>query len=72
MNAGFSLRGDAESPPLFYESLSSGALGSQLIGQYRTKPMFPLSLERRFVQVTEDPFSNLTKINPLIEIYARR
>ena len=34
--------------------------------------MFPLSLERRFVQVAEDPFSNLTKINPLIEVYAPR
>jgi hypothetical protein len=72
VNVGFSLRGDAESPPVFYESLSSGTAGFKLIGQYRTAPMFPLSLERRFVQVTEDPFSNLTKINPLIEVYARR
>jgi hypothetical protein len=72
VNVGYSLRGDAESPPLFYQALSAGATRYRLIGQYRTKPMFPLSLEGRFVQAAEDPFSNLTKINPLIEVYARR
>jgi dolichyl-phosphate-mannose-protein mannosyltransferase/PA14 domain-containing protein len=73
VNAGFSLRGDAESTSRrFYDTISTGATRYRLLLRHRTKPMFPLSLERRFVQVAEDPFSNLTKINPLIEVYVRK
>jgi hypothetical protein len=72
VNAGFSLRGDTESSRRFYEALSSGATGYTLVLRQRTKPMFPLSLDSRFLRVEEDPFSNLTKINPLIEVYRRQ
>jgi hypothetical protein len=73
VNAGFSLRGDAESTSRrFYEALSSGATRYKLLLRQRTKPMFPLSLDSRFLRVEEDPFSNLTKINPLIEVYVRQ
>ncbi len=72
VNAGFSLRGDAESTSRrFYEALSTGATPYKLLLRQRTTPMFPLSLDRRFLQVAEDPFSNLTKVNPLIEVYVR-
>jgi hypothetical protein len=43
-----------------------------LVGEYRAKAPFPLSLEPRFQRIEEDPFSNLTKINPLFRIYKRR
>jgi hypothetical protein len=73
VNVGFSLRGDAESPSRrFYEALSTGTTGYTLMLRERTKPMFPLSLDSRFLRVEEDPFSNLTKINPLIEVYVRQ
>jgi len=73
VNAGFSLRGDAESDSRrFYEALSAGATEYRLLLRQRTPPLFPLSLDRRFLRVEEDPFSNLTKIDPLIEVYVRK
>jgi len=42
-----------------------------LLGQFRAPVPFPLSLERRFTEIAEDEFSNLTKINPLIRVYRR-
>jgi hypothetical protein len=43
-----------------------------LLGAFRSKVPFPLSLEPRFNAIEEDDFSNLTKINPLIRLYRRR
>ena len=72
LNVAFSLRDEAGSPRrLFYEALSQGKTHYLLAFRTRTAPMFPLSLEGEFQRLTEDPFSNLTKINPLIEIYVR-
>jgi len=73
VNVGFSLRWDVTSPRRqFYQALSSGATPYRLALRQRTKVPFPLSLERRFRQVAEDRFSNLTKINPLMEVYVRQ
>jgi hypothetical protein len=72
LNVAFNVRDEAGSPRrLFYEALSQGKAGYALAFRTRTAPMFPLSLEGEFQQVTDDPFSNLTKINPLIEVYVR-
>jgi hypothetical protein len=72
LNVAFNVRDEAGSPRrLFYEALSQGKAGYALVFRTRTAPMFPLSLEGEFQRVTDDPFSNLTKINPLIEVYVR-
>jgi hypothetical protein len=72
LNVAFNVRDEAGSPRrLFYEALSQGKAGYALAFRTRTAPMFPLNLEGEFHRVTDDPFSNLTKINPLIEVYVR-
>lgn len=56
----------------FYDALSSGQAGYRKVFGYRTRPWWsPLNLESRFTSPREDPQSNLSKINPLIEVYAR-
>jgi 4-amino-4-deoxy-L-arabinose transferase-like glycosyltransferase len=73
VNAAFSRREPLGSPQgEFYAALSAGRIGYDLAFQRGRDPAFPLSLERRFTRVDEDQFSNLTKINPLIEVYVRR
>jgi hypothetical protein len=73
VNVAFGLRDDPTSPRRrFYDALSQGSTQYSLLFRERTTPAFPLRLEDEFRRVTEDPFSNLTKINPLIEVYVRR
>lgn len=72
VNAGYGLRtGERYTDPLGHQMLPNESKYS-LVGEYRTKAPFPLSLEPRFQRIEEDPFSNLTKINPLIRIYKQR
>jgi hypothetical protein len=54
----------------FYDTLQSGRGGYRLVQSFRTSRQgLPLALEARFVRAAEDPFSNLPKINPRLEIY---
>jgi hypothetical protein len=56
----------------FYEWLSKGHTPYRRVLRYRTTiPWSPLNWEERFRRGREDAFSNLTKVNPLIEVYAR-
>jgi hypothetical protein len=55
-----------------YDSLSSGRAGYERVLQYRTRlPWSPLNWESRFGGAWEDEFSNLTKINPPIEVFRK-
>jgi hypothetical protein len=73
VNVGYSLRrvpgsqrGD------LYAALAGGRTAYRKVFEHRTRLFWsPLDLESRFSRVPEDPQSNLSKINPLIEIYAR-
>jgi len=72
VNVGYALRtGEGNIDTLAPEMLRNEPTYS-LVGEYRAKARFPLSLEPRFQRMEQDPFSNLTKINPLIRIYKRR
>jgi hypothetical protein len=56
----------------FYAALSEGRTSYRPVLSVRTRPWWsPLAFERRFSNPREDPSSNLSKINPLIEVYAR-
>lgn len=72
-NAAYARRFPPGSPAgRFHDALESGRAGYRLGGRYRTAiPFSPLALEGRFREVREDEFSNLTKVNPAIEIYVR-
>lgn len=74
VNVGSNRRWGANSEPAqFYAALTHG--GSplyRLVFRSRTSLAWsPLQLEHRFADVEEDPHTNLDKVNPLIEIYAR-
>lgn len=73
LNASFALREPAGSIRAeFYRALREGREGYTLHRVFRTPLRFsPLALEQRFREVRDDPQSNLSKINPAIEIYAR-
>jgi hypothetical protein len=54
----------------FYDTLQSGRGGYRLVERFRTSRQgLPLAFEARFIRAAEDPFSNLPKINPPLEIY---
>lgn len=56
----------------FYENVLDGRAGYRRVAQFhRTLPFSPLNYESRFQGRVEDNFSNLSKISPPIEIYAR-
>jgi hypothetical protein len=69
-NAAFSVR---DSPRrAAYEWLAEGNAGYGAGRRVRTRVWWsPLAFEARFTQVAEDPFSNLTKINPPIDVFLR-
>jgi hypothetical protein len=73
VNAAFSRREDPGSEPrLFYDALRSGAAGYDRVLRHRTHLWWsPLNWEPRFGGEIEDEFSNLTKINPTIEVFRR-
>lgn len=72
VNVGYALRTGGGYSDALVRRILPGDSMYVLAGEYRTKVPFPLSLERRFQRVEEDPFSNLTKINPMILIYKYR
>ena len=56
----------------FYRSLADGSANYRRVFSYRTElPWSPLKWEPRFNGLAEDPFSNVTKVNPTIEVYER-
>ena len=73
VNPAYTRRWSAASEPgRFYEALSRDGSEYKVVFRYRTElPWSPLRFERRFSEVFDDPFSNLGKVNPLIEIYGR-
>ena len=73
LSAGFALREPAGSIGAeFYRALREGREGYTLKKVFRTSLRFsPLALETRFREVRDDPQSNLSKINPAIEVYGR-
>jgi hypothetical protein len=73
INTAYSQRGEPGSRArALYDSLSSGRAGYERVLQYRTRLRWsPLNWERRFSRELEDEFSNLTKVNPPIEVFRR-
>jgi hypothetical protein len=56
----------------FYQALSDGRTPYRRVLAERTHLWWsPLNLETRFTSTQEDPSSNLSKLNPLIEVYAK-
>ncbi len=56
----------------FRSSLADGSAGYRRVLSYRTSLWFsPLQWEPRFNGRNEDQFSNVTKVNPTIEVYER-
>lgn len=73
VNAGSRTRASLEpGPNAFYRSLSDGRAHYRQVLSYRTELWWsPLNWETRFNGPGEDPFSNVTKVNPTIEVYER-
>ena len=73
LSAGFALREpDGSIGAEFYRALREGREGYTLKKVFRTSLRFsPLALETRFREVRDDAHSNLSKINPAIEVYGR-
>ena len=73
LNAAHRTRSTLEDAPnQFYTSLNDGRAGYRHALTYRTSLwLSPLRWEPRFNQQSEDQFSNLTKVNPTIEVYER-
>jgi PA14 domain-containing protein/dolichyl-phosphate-mannose-protein mannosyltransferase len=63
---------DEDAPNQFHSSLADGRAGYRRVLSYRTSLWFsPLQWEPRFNGRNEDQFSNVTKVNPTIEVYER-
>jgi len=73
VNASYARRFEPGTPGgAFFAALRTGAAGYRLVRAFRTpRALLPLGLEPRFRQVAEDQFSNLAKVDPLMEIYVR-
>lgn len=73
LNSGFRARGlPGSSANEFYRSLADGSANYRRVFSYRTELSFsPLKWEPRFNGLAEDAFSNVTKVNPTIEVYER-
>lgn len=73
INAAFSEReGPGSDAHAFYDALRSGVAGYERVLRYRTRlPWSPLNWESRFSREWEDEFSNLTKVNPPIEVFRK-
>lgn len=73
INAAFSEREGPDSDAYaFYHALRSGVAGYERVLRHRTRlPWSPLTWEPRFNREWEDEFSNLTKINPPIEVFRK-
>jgi len=65
-------RSPIREPNEFDRSLADGSAHYRQVLNYRTAlPFSPLRWEPRFNQTAEDQFSNVTKVNPTIEVYER-
>jgi hypothetical protein len=72
VNVGFAMRAEEGSPARqMFARLDGGATDYRRVGRFRGLVLPPLSWERRFQDVTDDPFTNLTKVNPTIDVYVR-
>jgi hypothetical protein len=72
VNVLFATRETTGSRHEFYQQLVNGTAGYRRVLHCRTSlPLSALNYESRFQGTYEDKFSNLTKINPPIEIYER-
>lgn len=72
VNVGYGLRASrGYNDELVRNLLPSSGIYS-LVAEYRSKVPFPLSLEPRYSRAEEDEFSNLSKINPVVRLYARQ
>ena len=73
VNVGFALRAEEGSAAReTYALLDAGTTDYRRVARFRGKAIPPLSWERRFQLITDDPFTNLTKVNPTIDVYVRR
>jgi hypothetical protein len=72
INAQYASRAGGSLRHSFYVRLMEGSAGYTRVARFHTTlPWSPLNNEARFQGLIEDMFSNLGKINPPIEIYAR-
>jgi len=73
LNAGYRTRLSLDAGPNdYYRALANGNANYRQVLSYRTVLRFsPLNWETRFNGPGEDPFSNVTKVNPTIEVYER-
>ncbi len=73
LNAGYRTRASEEpGPSAFYRSLDDGSAHYRQALRYRAEwPFSVLRWEPRFNGRDQDPFSNVSKVNPLIEVYER-
>ena len=72
LNATYAQRFDASSAEgALYDRIRKGQEFS-LVLQHRAPARWPLSRDPVFVDEAEDWFSNLDKVNPLIEVYKRK
>ncbi|MEP6918107.1 MAG: PA14 domain-containing protein [Acidobacteriota bacterium] len=73
VNPGYSQRGlGDQGRNEFYDALDDGRAHYRRVLRYRTWLSYsPLRWEPRFNGLAEDPFSNVTKVNPLIDVYER-
>ena len=73
MNVGFAMRvEDRSAAHQTFALLEAGATEYQRAARFRGRVIPPLSWERRFQQIADDRFTNLTKVNPTIDIYVRK
>ena len=73
VNVGFAMRAEeGSSAGQTFALLDAGATDYRRVARFRGRVIPPLSWERRFQHVTDDPFTNLTKVNPTIDIYVRK
>jgi hypothetical protein len=72
VNPAFTRRWSPSSAPgQFYAALTGGS-PYKVVLRYRMHLWWsPLQFERRFNEAVDDPYSNLAKVNPLIEVYGR-
>ncbi len=72
VNVPFATRETTGTRHEFYRQLVNGTAGYRRVLHWQTpQPLSVLKVEPRFQGTVEDVFSNLTKINPPIEVYER-
>ena len=73
VNVGFAMRAEEGSPARqTFALLDAGATDYRRVARFRGRVVPPLAWEPRHQRLTDDPFTNLTKVNPTIDVYVRR